>query len=148
MSKCTSSRQPFPYLRRVRLDKNRDRPVFRSTQCMVAARRDHPHGSIENDVANSRSNESDKNENYRDPFTKAALTVAGILLLLISGKLVAKAIKRTDYLHIVLVLLAFPVFASGLLTIFFRFQYCPCPVLVVVTFATRPQMFPILHPQA
>jgi hypothetical protein len=72
------------------------------------------HGLEKNTIAYARGHDGSEYQNYRETFTKASLAVAGLILLFGSFKLVGNAVQRVDYLHIVFVLLAFPLFALGI----------------------------------
>jgi hypothetical protein len=52
---------------------------------------------------------------YSQPFPQALLTLLGVALMASSLLLTRYAVERADYLHIVLVVLAFPLFLSGAL---------------------------------
>ena len=55
----------------------------------------------------------------RKILTKSLLLIAGMILLYLSHKLISNAVQRADYLHVVLVLLAFPLFALGVIALLY-----------------------------
>ena len=54
-----------------------------------------------------------KNPKHSEPFTKALLSLIGVSLVAGSLLLIRHAMERDDYLHVVLVLLAAPIFWGG-----------------------------------
>ena len=74
------------------------------------------HSLEKNAISYASGHDGSKYQNYRETFTKASLAVAGLVLLFGSFKLVGNAVQRVDYLHIIFVLLAFPLFALGIAT--------------------------------
>ena len=71
------------------------------------------HGDKENDIRDAGGEYSQKQEEYRKLFTRGPLIIVGLILLFGSYKLVSDAVKRADNLHVVFVVLAFPLFALG-----------------------------------
>lgn len=73
-----------------------------------------------NDDRENRSDSGQRNTDNRQPLSKTFLTFIAVLLIAASGYLSRYAIKRDDYLYIVLVLLSFPPFAFGIILLFYE----------------------------
>jgi hypothetical protein len=62
-----------------------------------------------------------KHKYYCKYFSRGFVALCGFLLFFSSFKLISYAVKRVDYLHVVLVLLSFPLFCAGAWAIFLAF---------------------------
>ena len=74
---------------------------------------------VENPIPNSSGDNGADKKGDSKPLASLALSVCGVLFLLISGKLIWNAVKRADNLHVVLVLLAVPFYAAGVLSLLY-----------------------------
>jgi len=71
------------------------------------------HGPEENYIGDGSKEYRQDEKYYRKLFTRSPLIIIGLFLFFCGYKLVANAVKRADYLHVIFVLLAFLLFAFG-----------------------------------
>ncbi len=71
------------------------------------------HSKVKYYVRGKRKQYGQEDEPYRKIFARFPILLAGAILFFSSHEFVRHAVKRSDYFHVLFVLLAFPLFAAG-----------------------------------